>query len=110
MSLNSWKRLISGMFLAGATLLSPVLANAQEAPQYNPCCECNSCCNSWSLGDLLLPSDECYKDFISPMTNPVFFEDPRMLTEARLIYLNTRFQVLSVAAMSIWSRYNCEHV
>ena len=22
------------------------------------------------------------------MTNPVFFEDPRMLTEARLIYLN----------------------
>lgn len=98
MSLKIWKRLVSGMFLAGATLLPSTLANAQDyasdapcatcGPQCNPCSACNQSCNSWSLGDLLLPSDECYKDFISPMTNPVFFEDPRMLTEARLIYLN----------------------
>jgi hypothetical protein len=33
------------------------------------------------------PSDHCYDDFISPMTNPTHFEDPRTLTEARFIYL-----------------------
>jgi hypothetical protein len=33
-------------------------------------------------------SDPCFNDFISPMTNPVFFEDPRTLTEARFIFLN----------------------
>lgn len=33
-------------------------------------------------------SDQGFNDFISPMTNPVFFEDPRTLTEARFIFLN----------------------
>lgn len=33
-------------------------------------------------------SDPCFNDFISPMTNPVFFEDPRTLTEARFIFLD----------------------
>ncbi len=33
------------------------------------------------------PSDHAFDDFISPMTNPVFFEDPRALTEARMIFL-----------------------
>jgi len=40
------------------------------------------------LGSLIKESDHCFDDFISPMTNPVFFEDPRGLTEARFIYLN----------------------
>ena len=39
------------------------------------------------LGGLLAASDPCFEGFISPMTNPVYFEDPRTLTEARLIYL-----------------------
>ena len=38
----------------------------------------------------LRKSDHCFDDFISPMTNPVYFEDPRTLTEARLIYMNHR--------------------
>lgn len=38
------------------------------------------------LTSLLHKSDHCYDDFISPMTNPLFFEDPRTLTEARLIF------------------------
>lgn len=39
------------------------------------------------LGNLqILPSDHCFDSFISPMTNPVFFEDPRSLTEARAIF------------------------
>ncbi len=32
--------------------------------------------------------ERCFDDFISPMTNPVFFEDPRTLTEVRFIFLN----------------------
>lgn len=45
--------------------------------------DCGKQCLSW-----LKQSDHCFDDFISPMTNPVFFEDPRTLTEARLIFLN----------------------
>ncbi len=39
------------------------------------------------LGDLFKPSDHCFDDFISPMSNFVFFEDPRTLTEARPIFV-----------------------
>ncbi len=35
-------------------------------------------------------SDHRFDDFISPMTNPFFFEDPRTLTEARFIFVNHR--------------------
>lgn len=37
---------------------------------------------------IIKPSDHCFDDFISPMTNPVFFEDPRTLTEMRLIFIH----------------------
>lgn len=33
-------------------------------------------------------SDHAFDDFISPMSNPVFFEDPRTLTEVRFIFLH----------------------
>lgn len=36
----------------------------------------------------LKPSERCFDDFISPMINFVFFEDPRTLTELRPIFLN----------------------
>lgn len=45
---------------------------------------CGSCLTG--LTSLLHKSDHCFDDFISPMTNPLFFEDPRTLTEARLIF------------------------
>ncbi|PQO26116.1 hypothetical protein C5Y96_21950 [Blastopirellula marina] len=38
--------------------------------------------------DLLHPSDHCFDDFISPMINFVFFEDPRTVTELRPIFVN----------------------
>jgi len=41
-----------------------------------------------SLGNLIKPSDHCFDDFISPMSNFVFFEDPRTLTEARAIFFD----------------------
>ncbi len=37
---------------------------------------------------LIKRSDHCFSDFISPMTNPVFFEDPRSNTEARFIFFD----------------------
>ncbi len=52
---------------------------------------CDSKCGEKSglLGfGFIKPSDRCFNDFISPMTNPVFFEDPRTLTEARFIFIN----------------------
>lgn len=39
------------------------------------------------------PSDHCFDDFISPITNPTYFEDPRTLTEARFIYLRHKVPV-----------------
>ncbi len=52
-----------------------------------------SCTNSYGVcrGEgigLLRPSDHCFDDFISPMINFVFFEDPRTLTELRPIFVN----------------------
>ncbi len=37
---------------------------------------------------LFRESDHQFTNFISPMTNPVYFEDPRTLTEARMIFIN----------------------
>lgn len=63
----------------------------------------NSCgCSNGLLGLGLLPktsglirqSDHCFDDFISPMTNPVYFEDPRALTEARAIFINHKLPVI----------------
>ena len=46
----------------------------------------NDC--SGKIAGLFRRSDHCFDKFISPITNPVYFEDPRTLTEARFIYLN----------------------
>lgn len=61
----------------------------------NGCCSTGDCCNTCDscfgdscLAKLIQPSDPCFPGFISPMTNPVFFEDPRTLTEARFIFLH----------------------
>lgn len=52
------------------------------------CCDTNNCLGNGIFGcGLIKKSDHCFDDFISPMTNPVFFEDPRNLTEARAIFM-----------------------
>lgn len=38
----------------------------------------------------MVPSDPSFCDYISPITNPTMFEDPRTLTEARAIALSQR--------------------
>ncbi len=59
---------------------------------------CHHCCtrdSSCALPELLLgcfcPTSCCFDDWISPMTNPVFFEDPRTLTELRGIFIQHKF-------------------
>ena len=58
------------------------------------CCRTSACCcgtagcNSHLFTNLLHPSDHCFDDFISPMSNFIFFEDPRTLTEARTIFFH----------------------
>lgn len=48
---------------------------------------CDDCCETKLLG-FIKPSDQCFVDFISPMTNPFYFEDPRNLSELRVIFAN----------------------
>jgi len=42
---------------------------------------------NWFIPTWTFQSDHCFDNFISPMTNPFFFEDPRSLTELRPIFL-----------------------
>jgi hypothetical protein len=72
-------------------------AEVVEAPygcDDDSACECYSCqCGHRDYGIFnclncpIRSTDHCYDCFISPMTNPVYFEDPRNLTEARVIFL-----------------------
>ncbi len=50
-------------------------------------CDSACGCDDGILGlGLVKKTDLCYDDFISPMTNPTYFEDPRNLSELRFIY------------------------
>ena len=62
--------------------------------QEESACGCDTCsdgccdaCKGKLLG-FIAPTDTSFSTFISPMTNPVFFEDPRTLTEARIIFVH----------------------
>ncbi len=52
---------------------------------------CNDCQGRRSIfGNIIMRSEGGFDCFISPITNPVYFEDPRLMTEARGIFLNHR--------------------
>lgn len=55
----------------------------------NSCCR--DCCGPPRLFGLIAPSDRCFNDFVSPISNPLFFEDPRTLSELRPMYINHSF-------------------
>ena len=50
-------------------------------------CACDDSCKGLLLG-FIRPTSTDFCSFISPMTNPVFFEDPRTLSEVRIIFVN----------------------
>lgn len=75
----------AGSSPSGDTVLVSTLGDSSPDCQVGDGCE--SCGGCEKLLGLIAPSDSCFC-FISPMTNPVYFEDPRTLTEARFIYLH----------------------
>ena len=101
------RRLPSTLFaLVGLTLglvtTTSAIADCGGCVSCTPSCsECTTCdCSAFGasacqgcgltslLGNLIKPSDHCFDDFISPMSNFIFFEDPRTLTEARVIFFH----------------------
>lgn len=98
--------LAAGMPLSGAGILGDLGCHWASCDDGccdrgcdDPCCDQAGCCNSALCGlsaggcldrlkGCLRPSDHCFDDFISPMSNFVFFEDPRTLTELRPIFLS----------------------
>jgi hypothetical protein len=62
------------------------------------CDPCGDCCKPLLLG-FIQPTDPNWANFISPMTNPVFFEDPRTLTEARFIFIDHQLPALAGGAI-----------
>lgn len=68
-----------------------LLGTTAVSTSLSSCDASGNCIPRGILGfGLIKPSDRCFDDFISPMTNPVFFEDPRTLTEVRFIMLHHR--------------------
>ena len=67
----------------------------------------NSCCKPDLFGGLVKPSQSGFDRFITPITNSVFFEDPRTLTEARVLFIQHKVPLaaggndVQVAAMQM---------
>ena len=69
------------------------------------CFSCTPCCDDGGLSfSLFAPSEPCFHDFISPMTNPVYFEDPRQVSEPEPSTSRTRFPWRRVVDVSTSSR------
>jgi hypothetical protein len=89
---------------------------ADQAPtQFDPtvrcgcCCDCGNCCCDpldpcSRLFGVFLPSDHCFDRFISPISNPFFFEDPRSLTEVRGILVeNSLPSTIGRGDVQVWA-------
>jgi hypothetical protein len=69
----------------------------QACPQCSDC-DCEECFKCPLLG-FIQPTDTTWANFISPMTNPVFFEDPRTLSEVRFIFAHHHIPTLAGGAI-----------
>lgn len=68
-------------------------SSVQSCSDYSDICCGGDSSDSNRLFGLFARSDRSFDKFISPMTNPVFFEDPRTLTEARAFFIQHRVPV-----------------
>ncbi len=92
-----WLCLASSHSVRAESYLSEAVAEpaAAESILGSGSCRCldscsEECCDQGNCGPRvlgLLQSDHCFDSFISPISNPFFFEDPRSLTEARGIFI-----------------------
>lgn len=96
-TLNSWVLAASITLSAFGSTQQAKVASGQDAPQPEPSVmtteEFTSASSSaptieWVTYDLFRQSDHEFDSFVSPITNPIFFEDPRALTEIRPIFVN----------------------
>ncbi len=108
-----WRRLLLAValvpWMAGAAQAGELVsANLEEAAPaaHSTCGGCGQCSNPCDAADycggadcglfdslfggLVARSDRRFAGFISPMTNPVFFEDPRINTEAKFLFLQQK--------------------
>jgi hypothetical protein len=67
--------------------VTPISYEWTPIPQSPPSGMMTACGNDRLFG-LIAPSDRCFADFVSPISNPLFFEDPRTLSEVRVIFAN----------------------
>lgn len=93
-------RTLLGACLCSLALVTTASAGCNECCGASDChaCDCGSvrdgCCDDcclWPYGEprllgLIGPSDQDFIDFVSPISNPLFFEDPRTLTELKPIF------------------------
>lgn len=69
------------------TALPPGLANSAGGPAGDNLFGCESLGCTCGSGRQWFQSDHCFDNFISPVSNPFLFEDPRSLTEIRPIFI-----------------------
>ncbi len=70
-------------------LEATAVSSISDSTEPSDCPDEDNCtCDKGRLLGILAPTNTDYSAFISPMTNPVFFEDPRTLTEARVIFVH----------------------
>jgi hypothetical protein len=94
----AWFCLPFGLALSAENYFADSSAcSCDDSPIGNSCGGCNCPCEAFDCCDCfndrqrilgMLPSDHCFDGFISPLSNPFFFEDPRSLTEARGLFLD----------------------
>lgn len=73
---------------------------SQGCDSVGGCCQNGGCHSGCGCGcnDGLFRSDHCFDGFIEPVTNPVFFEDPRSRTRLRAVFINQMIPEDSILA------------
>jgi hypothetical protein len=105
------RRVLLGVFLIALSLTCPIVHAAgycelcppSDAAALDSCGDgCDDGCDDecggllWPYGrgrilGIVGPSDQEFLDFVSPISNPLFFEDPRTLTELKPIFVEHAF-------------------
>jgi len=110
----SWALLTIALTARAENYLSDTITSDETAEISADACEpCGCLADSYECCDCfngrrrilgMLPSDHCFDRFISPISNPFFFEDPRSLTEARGIFIeNSLPSGISTGDVQVWA-------
>lgn len=101
LKLRIWCGFVALLVCFSGAALAEEEAVQDEAAAVGVCAD-DACCDNCSQCPLLgfiQPTDTEWSGFISPMTNPVYFEDPRTLSELRLIFVQHKIPSLAGGAI-----------